>query len=149
MRLSLTRAAGGTTVGPSACKARREELSAAKSLSERLRQLAHARSQLSASQLQVINLGTIAASFGERRSEANARVFGTALHFLKKRLAEYDTLIPCSDGFIVIFGEDEGPAAALAGLRLTEALNRFFRRKPDAKHLPCGVPASVTKHRRA
>ncbi|MFZ1992084.1 MAG: hypothetical protein WAW96_20195 [Alphaproteobacteria bacterium] len=71
-------------------------------------------------------MNEIAEGFGDRWDVVRQRVFSTALQFLKKRLADYDTLIPCSDGFIVIFGEDHGEPAELAGHRLAEALNKFF-----------------------
>ena len=116
------------------------------SLSARLKQLAQLHNQISAAELQVINLGEVAASFGDRWETARPRVFNTALHFLKKRLAEYDTLIPCSDGFIVIFGEAQGQAAELAGAKLADALNKFFmgdealaRCKVACKHMSLGL----------
>ena len=112
------------------------------SLSSRLRRIAQVRSEISAAQLQIINLKEISEGFGDRWEAVRARVFGTALQFLKKRLAEYDTLIPCSDGFIVIFGEDHGEPAELAGHRLAEGLNKFFlgdevlaNCKVDCRHL--------------
>lgn len=92
----------------------------------RIRQLTHIRAQIPADELQVINLAQIIAEFGDRWENVRSRVLTTAFHFLKKRLGEYDTLIPCSDGFIMIFGASKGDEAALTCRRLAEALSRFF-----------------------
>jgi hypothetical protein len=95
-------------------------------LDSRIRQLAQIRAQLAADELQVINLSDVITEFGNRWENVRSRVLTTALHFLKKRLADYDTLIPCSDGFIIIFGTRKGPEAATACRRLAEALSKFF-----------------------
>jgi hypothetical protein len=100
--------------------------SLAQSLGSRLREIAQQRTELDVTQLQIINIGEIRSAFGEKWSEARARVYETSVGFLKRRIAADDLLIPCGNGFIVIFGSLEGAGAEVAGLQLTRALNSFF-----------------------
>lgn len=96
------------------------------SLSGRLREIAQHRPELDVTQLQVINLEDVREAYGERWPEVRRRVLETSINFLKNRITPEDLLIPCGNGFIVVFGSIDGTSAEIAGLQLARSLNNFF-----------------------
>ncbi len=96
------------------------------SLSDRLREIAQDRPEIDVTQLHVINLEDVREAYGERWPEVRRRVTETSIDFLKKRITPEDLLIPCGNGFIVVFGSIEGISAEIAGLQLARSLNNFF-----------------------
>lgn len=95
-------------------------------LSERLREIAQARPELDVTQLQIIDIEEVREAYGEKWPGVRRRVFETSIDFLAKRITPEDLLIPCGNGFIVVFGSIEGVSAEIAGLQLARALNNFF-----------------------
>lgn len=96
-------------------------------LSERLREIAKLRPELDVTQLQILNLEDVRQAYGDRWPETRSHVFDIAIDFLKKRITPEDLLIPCGDGFVIVFGSIEGASAEIAGLQLARSLSNFFR----------------------
>ena len=105
-----------------------------KSLSDRLLEIAQARPQLDVTQLQIINLEDVREAYGDKWPEVRVRVFETSINFLKNRITPEDLLIPCGNGFIIVFGSIEGTSAEIAGLQLARALNNFFVGEEGLEH---------------
>jgi len=100
-------------------------------LGERLKEIAQLRPELDVTQLQIINLEDVREAYGARWPETRGHVFDIAIDFLRKRITPEDLLIPCLDGFIVVFGSVEGASAEIAGLQLARSLSNFFRAEAE------------------
>jgi hypothetical protein len=95
-------------------------------LSSRLRQLLSAGSSLDAAQLHLIDFDNLSRAFGPRWPDVKARIREISFDLLSRRVAPEDLIIPCTDGFLVLFGKISGQEAEAAGKRLTDDLNQFF-----------------------
>ena len=104
-------------------------------LNERLKGIAQLRPELDVTQLQIINLEDVRAAYGDKWPGTRQRVFEVAINFLKKRITPEDLLIPCGDGFIVVFGSVEGASAEIAGLQLARSLSNHFRMEAGFEQL--------------
>jgi hypothetical protein len=95
-------------------------------LADRIRRLANGRNTIDVAQFQFIDLGEIRGRYGPRWPEKRDRVQRVARHFIGKRIAPEDMLIPGADGFLVVFGSRSGVLADAAAQRITQELNTFF-----------------------
>lgn len=103
-------------------------------LDERLREIAQARPELDVTQLQIINFDDVRHAYGNKWPDVRFRVIDTSIDFLKNRLTPEDLLIPCGNGFIVVFGSVEGATAEIAGLQLARSLSNFFAGEDGFEH---------------
>ena len=95
-------------------------------LAERIRRLANGRNTIDVAQFQFIGLEEIRQRYGVRWNDKRERVQGIARHFISKRIAPEDVLIPGADGFLVVFGSRAGILADTAAQRISKELNTFF-----------------------
>jgi hypothetical protein len=95
-------------------------------LAERIRRLANGRTTIDVAQFQFIGLNEIRDRYGPRWTDKRDRVQRVARHFIAKRIAPEDVLIPGADGFLVVFGSRSGVLADTAADRITQELNTFF-----------------------
>jgi hypothetical protein len=95
-------------------------------LAERIRRLANGRTTIDVAQFQFIGLEEIRGRYGSRWNDKRERVQHVARHFIAKRIAPEDVLIPGADGFLVVFGSRSGILADTAAERITQELNTFF-----------------------
>lgn len=102
------------------------EAPSALNLADRIRRLANGRNTIDVAQFQFIDLSEIRDRYGPRWPEKRDRVQRVAQHFIAKRMAPEDMLIPGADGFLVIFGSRAGALADAAAQRITQELNTFF-----------------------
>ena len=101
-------------------------------LADRIRRLANGRTTIDVAQFQFIGLNEIRERYGPRWNEKRDRVQRVAQHFIAKRIAPEDVMIPGADGFLVIFGGRSGVLADAAAERITQELNTFFLGAADA-----------------
>jgi hypothetical protein len=104
-------------------------------LGRRLKEIAQLRAELDVTQLQIINLDSVREAFGDRWPAVRKRVQETSTSFLARRITPEDLLIPCGNGFIIVFGSVEGASAEIAGLQLARALNHFFLGEDGFEHI--------------
>ncbi|WP_297737696.1 hypothetical protein [uncultured Maricaulis sp.] len=76
-------------------------------------------------QFRLVNLAAVREKAGDHWPSAKKKVFAAGTQFLAKRLSDDDAVIPCEEGFLVLFAEaPDDPATFLA--ELGEALMAFF-----------------------
>jgi hypothetical protein len=95
-------------------------------LAEKIKRAAAGRATLDVAQFQFIGLKEIAERYGPRWPERRERVQTVARHFIAKRIAPEDVLIPGADGFLLVFGARAGLVADAAAQRISKSLNDFF-----------------------
>jgi hypothetical protein len=95
-------------------------------LAERIRRLSDGRQRLDVAQFHFIGLNDIRDRYGAGWPAKRERVNLVARHFIAKRIAPEDLLIPGADGFLLIFGHRAGLIADAAAQRIAKALNDFF-----------------------
>jgi len=92
-------------------------------------------------QFRLVNLTAVREKAGENWPTAKKKVFTAGTQFLARRLSENDAVIPCEEGFLVLFAETpEDPAAFLA--ELGDALMAFFLGAPETSGLGIESEAS-------
>lgn len=95
-------------------------------LADRLRDIARARSDLDVARVQFIGLEEVRRACQANWPEKREKIRDLASKFLAKRLDASDVLIPGAEGFVIVFGELEGDAAASASLSLSHRLSQFL-----------------------
>ncbi len=75
---------------------------------------------------QWINLDMVKDEVGDRWIDIRKKIYSAAANHLEKRLGPNDTLLRCRGGFILIYGDLTGEAAAAQTASLAESVNRFF-----------------------
>ncbi|MFY0637698.1 hypothetical protein [Maricaulis maris] len=92
-------------------------------------------------QFRLVNLTAVREKAGENWPTAKKKVFTAGTQFLARRLSDDDAVIPCEEGFLVLFAEaPEDPAAFLA--ELGDALMAFFLGSPETSELGIESEAS-------
>lgn len=100
-------------------------------LAERIRRLANGRNAIDVAQFQFINLDEIRARYGAQWPAKRERVFQVARHFISRRVAPEDVLIPAAEGFLLVFGTFTGILADAVANRISKELNTYFLGSPD------------------
>lgn len=97
--------------------------------------------RIDAGQFRLLNLNAVREQAGENWPSAKKKIMTAGHQFLSKRLHEDDAVIPCEEGFLVLFASPpEDPAAFLA--ELGEALMTFFLGSPETKTIAVETQAS-------
>ncbi|RKR03022.1 hypothetical protein [Maricaulis maris] len=92
-------------------------------------------------QFRLLNLNAVREQAGENWPSVKKKALVAGTQFLAKRLDEDDAVIPCEEGFLVLFASaPDNPADMLAAL--SEALMRFFLGSPDTADLSIETEAS-------
>jgi hypothetical protein len=104
-------------------------------LAERIRRLANGRNTIDVAQFQFIGFEQIRARYGAQWPEKRDRVFQVARHFIARRVAPEDVLIPGADGFLLVFGAFTGILADAVASRISCELNTYFLGTPDLEDM--------------
>ncbi|WP_323761359.1 hypothetical protein [Maricaulis sp.] len=97
--------------------------------------------RIDAGQFRLLNLTAVREQAGEAWPSAKKKIMTAGQQFLSKRLHEDDAVIPCEEGFLVLFAcPPEDPAAFLA--ELGDALMAFFLGSPETRALAVETQAS-------
>lgn len=112
-------------------------------LAERIRRLANGRNTIDVAQFQFIGIDAIRDRYGEQWASRRDRAVHIARHFIARRLAPDDVLIPAADGFLVVFGMFSGILADAVADRISTELNAFFLGQPDLDVFHVGNEHSV------
>jgi hypothetical protein len=92
-------------------------------------------------QFRLLNLAAVQERAGENWPSVRKKVFTAATQFLVNRLGADDAVIPCEEGFLVLFAKaPDDPAAVLAALN--DALMTFFLGDPETRPLAVESTAS-------
>ena len=94
------------------------------SLTAKVRTVVEGRQSFETSQVRIIGLEQIKQVAGSGWSPFAKRVRNTSKDFIERRLGENDVVIPCGDGFIVIYDSCEQAEERSAALQ--RALNLFY-----------------------
>jgi hypothetical protein len=100
-------------------------------LADRIRRLANGRNAIDVAQFQFINLEEIRTRYGAQWPARRERVFQVARHFIARRIAPEDVLIPAAEGFLLVFGTFTGILADAVANRISKELNTYFLGSPD------------------
>ncbi len=100
-------------------------------LAERIRRLANGRNTIDVAKFQFIGIDGIRDGYGPQWPAKRDRAFQVARHFIARRIAPDDVLIPAADGFLVVFGMFSGILADAVADRISKELNTFFLGQPD------------------
>lgn len=100
-------------------------------LAERIRRLANGRTTIDVARFQFIAIDEIRGRYAEQWPSKRDRVFQVARHFIGRRIAPEDVLIPGADGFLVVFGTFTGILADAVAGRISQELNTYFLGQPD------------------
>ncbi|WP_291842609.1 hypothetical protein [Maricaulis sp.] len=93
-------------------------------------------------QFRLVNLTAVREKAGEHWPSTKKKVFAAGTQFLAKRLADEDAVIPCEEGFLVLFARPpDDPAAFLSALG--EALMAFFLGSPESAEI--GVESEASR----
>lgn len=102
------------------------DISSETMLAEKLRALAHDGRELDIAQFQFVGFEKIAQAYGERWSVQKERVKEIAHTFIKRRLGADDMLVRAADGFVIVYGGDDGEAAREHAEGVKVELNGFY-----------------------
>lgn len=92
----------------------------------KLQNLAADRTQLDVAQFQFIGLEEVQKAYGARWPQKKAAIRDAAADFLRNRIDQQDVLVAGAEGFVIVFGAQEGDEAVVAAAELNHALNSFF-----------------------
>ncbi|MAC90195.1 hypothetical protein [Maricaulis sp.] len=97
--------------------------------------------RIDAGQFRLLNLDAVREQAGDNWPSAKKKIMTAGQQFLSKRLHEDDAVIPCEEGFLVLFASPpDEPAAFLA--ELGEALMTFFLGSPETQSMAVESQAS-------
>ena len=85
-------------------------------------------------QFQLLNLDRIREASGENWPTMKKKIFEAASHFIEKRLKIKHIIVPCEEGFLIIFAEHAENIADEVE-KITEELIAFFLGNPDLPDL--------------
>lgn len=85
-------------------------------------------------QFQLLNLDRIKEASGENWPAMKKKIFDAASHFIEKRLSIKHILVPCEEGFLIIFAEHADNIAEEVE-KITEEMISFFLGHPDLPDL--------------
>ncbi|MDP3739487.1 MAG: hypothetical protein Q8R02_19015 [Hyphomonadaceae bacterium] len=95
-------------------------------LVRRIKRLADANQAINAAQIQFIALEEIATAYGDRWRAERGRIMPAAAAFISKRTKHDDVLIPCDNGFIIVFADPDPANAAVAAHAIGRSLRSVF-----------------------
>ncbi|WP_417486939.1 hypothetical protein [Maricaulis sp.] len=97
--------------------------------------------RIDAGQFRLLNLDAVREQAGENWPSARKKIMTAGQQFLSRRLHDDDAVIPCEEGFLVLFASPpDDPAAFLA--ELGNALMAFFLGSPETKAMAIETQAS-------
>ena len=108
-------------------------------LADRIRRLANGRNAIDVAQFQFINLDEIRIRYGAQWPARRERVFQVARHFIARRVAPEDVLIPAAEGYLLVFGTFTGILADAVANRISRELNTYFLGSPDLDDMKVGT----------
>jgi hypothetical protein len=95
-------------------------------LVDRLRRVARNGQSIDIAQIQFVGLEEVRAAYGERWPKERERIQSVARSFVGKRLRREDVLIPCENGFVIVFGNIDSVDTALTAHAVGRSLRTFF-----------------------
>ena len=93
-------------------------------------------------QFQLLNLDRIKEASGENWPAMKKKIFDAASHFIEKRLSIKHILVPCEEGFLIIFAEHADNIAEEVE-NITEEMIAFFLGNPDLPDLEVACDAQA------
>jgi hypothetical protein len=105
----------------------------------RLRTLARAGGMIETAAVRLIGLQQIEAAAGANWPNIRERVFSGSLHIIEERLGERDLVIPCGEGFLLVFADAEPAEIQAASDQLRETLTKFYLGDEGLKALQASV----------
>jgi hypothetical protein len=98
----------------------------AEEIDDRLKRIVHGRAKADVVTLQFIGVEAARAASGAMWKRRWTRLRRTAEELIRERLALEDILVRAADGFVIVYGKQNG-SARCAAADLAEELNRLFR----------------------
>lgn len=95
-------------------------------LVRKLKTAARTTGVLPAAQVQFLNIGDLAARSGRHWPAVNDRIRTGSLSYIRACLDADDLVIPCDDGFLVLFAEGDSASHAARSLELQSTLAAFY-----------------------
>lgn len=95
-------------------------------LVRKLKTAARTTGALPAAQVQFLNIGDLAARSGRHWPAVNDRIRTGSLSYIRACLGADDLVIPCDDGFLVLFAEGDSASHAARTLELQSTLAAFY-----------------------
>lgn len=95
-------------------------------LVRKLKTAARTTGVLPAAQVQFLNIGELAARSGRHWPAVNDRIRTGSLSYIRACLDADDLVIPCDDGFLVLFAEGDSASHAARSLELQSTLAAFY-----------------------
>jgi len=108
-------------------------------LVDRLRNIARNGQAIDVAQVQFVGLDQVRAAYGERWRVERDRIQDVARAFIAKRIHNEDVLIPCDNGFIIVFSAADSTDAALTAHSVGQSLNQFFLGDEATKHFKVDI----------
>lgn len=79
-----------------------------------------------AAQVKVVGLEEVRAAAGANWGRMRQRIHSSAMHFLQKSLGPDDAIIPCGDGFLIVYAARENRNLEENCQQISAELNKFF-----------------------
>jgi hypothetical protein len=95
-------------------------------LLDKLRRVARNGQSIDIAQIQFVGLDEVRAAYGDRWPRERERIQEIAQSFVGKRLRREDILIPCENGFVIVYGNVDSVDTALAAHAVGRSLRTFF-----------------------
>jgi hypothetical protein len=108
-------------------------------LVDRLRNIARNGHTIDVAQMQFVGLDQVRVAYGARWRVEQDRIQDVARIFIGKRIRHDDVLIPCDNGFVIVFGSADSAEASFAAHAIGQALNQFFLGDEATKHFKVDV----------
>jgi hypothetical protein len=108
-------------------------------LLDRLKQVARNGQSIDIAQIQFVGLEEVRAAYGERWPKERARIQEVARGFVGKRLRREDVLIPCENGFVIVFGNVDSVDTALTAHAVGHSLRSFFTGEQETRNVSVDV----------
>lgn len=108
-------------------------------LRDRLRAVARNGQSIDIAQIQFVGLDEVRAAYGDRWPKERERIQAIAQSFIGKRLRREDILIPCENGFVIVYGNVDSVDTALAAHAVGRSLSTFFTGEPATRSVSVDV----------
>ncbi len=95
-------------------------------LLDRLKRVARNGQSIDIAQIQFVGLEEVRAAYGDRWPKERERIQNVARNFVGKRLRREDVVIPCENGFVIVFGNVDSLDTALTAHAVGRSLKTFF-----------------------
>ncbi|MDP3739492.1 MAG: hypothetical protein Q8R02_19040 [Hyphomonadaceae bacterium] len=103
-------------------------------LVDRLRSIARNGKTIDVAQMQFVGLDQVRVAYGDRWRVEHDRIQDVAHSFITKRIHNEDILIPCDNGFVIVFGAVDSAEASFTAHSIGQSLNQFFLGDEATKH---------------